>query len=67
MTSLLLLHLAAAPVTQEVRDELRVRGAIHFAVAAAFSGFAPGIGPVQPPRPSPLSFEAAIGVSYAWW
>jgi hypothetical protein len=56
MTSLLLLHLASAPVAPEAREELRVRAGVHFAVAAGFSGFARGIGP---------GFSAELGATFA--
>lgn len=42
---LLLLQLASLPVSTEAREAPRVRAGIHFAVAGAFSGFAPGLGP----------------------
>ncbi|MDP1828944.1 MAG: hypothetical protein Q8L48_37125 [Archangium sp.] len=46
LLTLLLLQLASGqPSSTEAREAPRVRAGIHFAVAAAFSGFAPGMGP----------------------
>jgi hypothetical protein len=48
---------AAGPVVSvEDREAVRLRGAIHFAVAGGFSGFAPGVGP---------GFSAELGATWA--
>ena len=56
LTTVLLMQLAAGEVALEVREQTRVRGGIHFAVAFAFSGFAIGFGP---------GLSAEVGATFA--